>query len=62
MAESQRLQIPEFFLGTEIPADLRRSLDHHAHYLEEDEAKSLVAAALASWVITTTAQKQPIIK
>lgn len=56
MAGSQRVEVPEHFLGTEIPADLRTTLNFHSRHLDEGDARSLIAAALASWVISSTAR------
>lgn len=54
MAETTRVEIPDTFLGAAIPASLRVSLDLHTRYLDSDDARSLVAAALASWVINSS--------
>ncbi|WP_324741695.1 hypothetical protein U8326_00470 [Tsuneonella sp. CC-YZS046] len=60
MSEMSQVQIPSNFLGTEVPDDLRRSLDLHARFLDESEAKSLIAAALASWMISTMGQEHSL--
>lgn len=57
MVETSRVEIPHKFLGTEVPTDLRQSLDLHTRFLDDGEARSLVAAALASWVISSSTQQ-----
>jgi len=54
MAETTRVEIPDTFLGAEVPADLRVKLDLHTRFLDDGDARSLVAAALASWVISSS--------
>jgi hypothetical protein len=60
MSQATPIQVPQSFLGTEIPLDLRESLTRHILFLDEDDARSLVAAAVASWVITSSTRREAL--
>jgi len=57
MSKKTRVKVPKRFLGTKIPKDLRKSLNSHIELLDQDGAKSLVAAVIASWVMSNTTDK-----
>jgi hypothetical protein len=57
MAKASKIKVPKRILGTKIPKAIRKDLKALVRSLEKHDAASLIAAAIATWVMAKLADQ-----
>ena len=57
MAKASKINVPKRIFGTKIPRKIRKDLKTLVRSLEKHDSASLVAAAIATWVMTERADQ-----